>query len=184
MNNNDTLAQLVEKAAAIKTQMQTRIDDLRKMIADLARQIRHEEQAPVPLAEIDSRIPAFVAGRRAAWIEANGNGLILGRGDSRFVRGLGSPGYRGTIWPPEGLNNFLDVLCTARPDEATQLLRSLVAAVPFEAGTPSGERPASIERLKVALAERKPTTSTSWIWRSGRSENWSTRFPWLIASAT
>ncbi len=144
------MKKLLGETKAAKKRLLDMIDKLRTSIADLAARIYHAETAAVPRSEIDNaRLPRAVADLGRAWVEKHGHGLVYGAGGA----GLGSVDPSGGPWWPDGMrDDYIGLLCAARPAEAIALLRDLVKAVPYEAGSPSAERPALLADLRAQLA--------------------------------
>lgn len=131
----------------IKAKIGQKRQEMREMSAKLGRLVRGQ----LPLEEvIDRVIPHLVRETGARWLRGpQAEALIRG------PQSLASPsaGLNPLPWQP-GATLPWDAMCAADPEGAVRILTALMRAIPaYEAGPPSAERPALIERLTRELGE-------------------------------
>ncbi len=150
MSVTKLLGDLRKKLTGATTALHDEIARLRGEIDDKRAALDNARRAPLPVEEIRAeRIPRLVEEHARAWLDGNGTSLVYGE------RSLGAPTPRGYIslpWIPSEPLPW-GALCAADPDQAAGIIANLVRQVAYEAGPPSAERPALIEKLERELAE-------------------------------
>jgi hypothetical protein len=146
MSTFDLLRNLTSKLERATQSVHAEIADLRKRIADTRAKLDAATSAPLPPADVLSRITAYVRDEGARYLEPWGSAFV--HGDHAFA----TPNPDG-VRPPWDRDIPFGALCAGAPELAITILQNLIEAVPHEAGAPLKDRPSLIARLQLELTE-------------------------------
>ncbi len=149
MSITKTVQELRKRLAASTASMQGEIAGLRRQIVETRTRLERTRNAPLPLEEIRGVIPTVIREAGAWWLAQYGSGLLYGE------NALGSPKPARSRTLPWALTEPIPwaALAAAKPDLAEEILGNLVAAVHYEPGIRSDDRPALIAKLESELRE-------------------------------
>ena len=151
----ETLKTITSKLSTATSSIHGEIASMRGRIKETARAIRDLGNAPIRADEFRGRVPEGVRDRGSKWIGAHGSGVFRTHLTGQIA--LGEYGA-GRVRLPPGLDeDLVGFLCAVDEALMVRLLSELPNVIPFEAGPPSPERPALIERLEQELANLERT---------------------------
>lgn len=149
MRVSDVLTSLRDRLRSATSAARAETDEMRAAIQTARVELKHAQRGPLPLDEIQDRIVAAVRSAGARWLAEHGPTLIRSEGGLAAYNAKYGGRAPFVVADPIPFGAW----CAGAPDTMVALLGGLYAAVPYEAGPPSPERPTLIARLERELAE-------------------------------
>jgi len=146
----DTLRKITATLSRTTKSLVDELADMRARIVKLREQVQYNERSPIPVAEVVANVvPTVIADAALLWRRDYGDSLWSG------LQSLASPSAIGSRTLPWNLDSALPwgAVCVSDPAGAARILEGLVKNIRYEAGPPSSERPAILDRLMRELAE-------------------------------